>query len=90
VVELKVDEESLIERIEKRIRETKAKGQSVRADDDPVVLKQRIVNYRKQTLPLSDYYHRKGTLAAIDGMRPVDQVEAEIEQALSKRVSAGG
>ncbi len=35
VIELKVDENMLIERIEKRIAQTKAKGQAVRADDDP-------------------------------------------------------
>jgi len=90
VVELKVDEGILIERIEKRIAETKAKGQAVRADDDPAVLKQRVVNYRKQTAPLSDYYRQKGMLAAIEGMQAVDKVEADIERALQERVSVGG
>jgi adenylate kinase len=89
-IELKVDEDSLIERIEKRIKETRAKGQEVRADDDPVVLKQRIANYRKQTAPLSEYYRQKGLLAANDGMQGIDEVEADIERALGERVSAGG
>jgi adenylate kinase len=90
VIELKVDENNLIERIEKRIHETKAKGHTVRADDDPVVLKQRVANYRKQTAPLSDYYRHKGSLLAMDGMRAVDEVEADIERALQERVSVGG
>src|SRR5471032_3287947 len=34
VIELRVDEDILVDRIEKRIRETKAKGQMARADDD--------------------------------------------------------
>jgi adenylate kinase len=90
VVELKVDENILVDRIEKRIKETKAKGHTVRADDDPAVLKQRVANYRKQTAPLSDYYRRKGSLLAMDGMQGVDQVEADIERALQERVSVGG
>ena len=90
VIELKVDENILIDRIEKRIAETKAKGQAVRADDDAAVLKQRVANYRKQTAPLSDYYQRQGSLVAVDGIQPVDKVEADIERALAERVSVGG
>jgi adenylate kinase len=90
VIELRVDEDILVDRIEKRIRETKAKGQTARADDDPVVLKQRVAHYRKQTAPLSDYYHQKGSLLAMDGMQGVDKVEADIERALQERVSVGG
>ena len=90
VVELKVDENILVDRIKKRISETQAKGQTARADDDPAVLKQRVANYRKQTAPLSDYYQRKGLLLAVDGMQGVDRVEADIERALQERVSVGG
>jgi adenylate kinase len=90
VIELKVDENILVERIEKRIKETKAKGHAVRADDDPTVLKQRVANYRKQTAPLSDYYRRMGSLVVVDGIQAVDKVEADIERALAERVSVGG
>jgi adenylate kinase len=88
VVELKVDETVLLDRIEKRIAEHKAKGHAVRADDDPAILKQRIENYRKQTAPLSDYYQHTGALMPVDGMQPMDTVEAEIENKLQKRVAA--
>jgi adenylate kinase len=88
VIELKVDETALIQRIEKRIEQTKAKGHGVRADDDPKVLKQRLENYRKQTAPLSNYYAGTGALLTIDGMQPVIAVAAEIEKALKKRVNA--
>jgi adenylate kinase len=90
VIELKVDENILVERIERRIKETKAKGHAVRADDDPTVLKQRVANYRKQTAPLSDYYRRMGSLVVVDGIQAVDKVEADIERALAERVSVGG
>jgi adenylate kinase len=88
VVELKVDEEALLDRIEKRVAEHKAKGHAVRADDDAAVLLQRVENYRRQTAPVSDYYSRTGVLLCVDGMQPMDTVEAEIEKALQKRVMA--
>ena len=88
VVELKVDEAALLARIEKRVAEHKAKGHAVRADDDAAVLRQRIENYRRQTAPVSDYYRRTGALLTIDGLQSVDAVEADIEQALQKRVMA--
>ncbi len=88
VIELKVDEAALLARIEKRVAEHKAKGHAVRSDDDPSVLRQRIANYRKETAPLSDYYQQTGALLPIDGMQPMDKVEAEIEKALQKRVAA--
>jgi len=90
VIELRVDEKVLLERIERRVEETRAKGQAARADDDPAVLKQRIAHYQRQTAPLADYYRRKRLLVPIDGMQTIDRVEAEIERALAERVSVGG
>lgn len=88
VVELKVDETALLARIEKRVAEHKAKGHAVRADDDAAVLRQRVENYRRQTAPVSDYYRQTGALLTVDGMKPMDAVEVDIEQALQKRVMA--
>jgi adenylate kinase len=88
VVELKVDEAALLARIERRVAEHKAKGHAVREDDDASILKQRVENYRKQTAPLSDYYRETGALLLVDGMQPMDTVEAEIEKALQKRAAA--
>jgi len=88
VIELKVDETALLARIEKRVAEHKAKGHAVRADDDAAVLRQRVENYRRQTAPVSDYYRQTGALLTVDGMQPMDTVEADIEQALQKRVMA--
>jgi adenylate kinase len=78
VVELKVDEGALIRRIESRIKETLARGEPLRKDDDPEVLKTRLEAYRRQTAPLIEYYRDKGVLRAVDGMAPVDDVTAAI------------
>lgn len=82
VIELKVDENALVGRIEKRAAETLARGQTVRKDDTPEVFKQRLEAYRAQTAPLSAYYAEKGMLQTIDGMQPIDQVTADLMAAL--------
>jgi len=82
VVELKCDEGILLDRIRNRIAETVARGEAVRPDDDPEVLKKRLVAYREQTAPLVSYYDKKGSLKTIDGMAKIPHVTAAIGQAL--------
>ena len=82
VVELKVDENSLLRRIESRVAESKARGEALRDDDNPEVLVQRLKAYRDQTAPLAAYYRGKGMLKTVDGMAPIPVVAAAIEQAL--------
>ena len=62
VIELKVDENILLKRIEKRIAEMSARGETVRADDDPDVLRRRLLAYRDQTAPLVAYYRLQSVL----------------------------
>src|SRR5262249_5280547 len=82
VVELRVDEAILLQRIEKRATETVARGEALRADDNPEALKKRLDAYRLQTAPLIDYYARRGMLRTLDGMAPIDQVTAALAGAL--------
>src|SRR5436309_9350862 len=84
VVELQVDEGALIRRIESRVKETLERGEPLRKDDDPEVLKTRLHAYRRQTAPLIDHYREKGLLRAVDGMRPIDEVTAAINWIFSK------
>jgi adenylate kinase len=83
VVELVVDEAMLLKRVENRIRETLQAGNSVRADDNAEVLKTRLDAYRKQTAPVSAYYAGKGALKQVDGMAPIEDVEAALHAALT-------
>jgi adenylate kinase len=80
VLELKVDEGILIQRIEKRVAEMTARGEKVRADDNPEVLKGRLTAYRAQTAPLAGYYTERGMLKSVDGMAAIDEVTAAIDQ----------
>jgi adenylate kinase len=79
VLELKVDEGILIQRIEKRVAEMTARGEKVRADDNPEVLKGRLTAYRAQTAPLAGYYTERGMLKSVDGMAAIDEVTAAID-----------
>jgi adenylate kinase len=85
VVELRVDGSILQSRIENRMREAHARGEPLRSDDDPEVLKRRVDAYKEQTAPLVDYYRWQGTLRSVDGMRAIDEVEAAIHKALTEK-----
>jgi adenylate kinase len=85
VIEFKVDEKALVNRIVKRARDTEARGETVRKDDNPEVFKTRLDAYRAQTAPLSQYYAGKGMLKTIDGMRSIDEVTAELFGLLERR-----
>src|SRR5580698_15843 len=49
VIELRVEEEILIKRVESRIAQMKAQGMPVRDDDSPDVLHRRLLAYRELT-----------------------------------------
>ncbi|HWC94054.1 MAG TPA: adenylate kinase [Pseudolabrys sp.] len=83
VIELKVDEDMLLARIQKRVAEMTARGEKLRADDNPEVLKGRLAAYRAQTAPLAGYYDAKGQLKPVDGMAPIDEVTAAIDRLLA-------
>ncbi len=82
ILELKVDHAALIDRIAKRAAQTLAEGGTVRLDDTPEVLAKRLEAYHIQTEPVSNYYESTGRLRLIDGMAPVEQVSAMIDQIL--------
>lgn len=85
VIELKVDEDALVARMTKRAEDTRARGETVRKDDNPEAFKTRLLAYRTQTAPLSDYYRSKGTLTVLDGMKPIDHVGAQIVELLDQQ-----
>ena len=84
VIELKVDDAILLSRIEKRAAETTARGEPVRADDNPEVLKNRLGAYYAQTAPLAAYYAEQGKLTTIGGMTSIEAVAASIDGVLGR------
>lgn len=86
-IELKVDDGILLNRIQSRIAQMQARGEPLRADDNPETLKKRLDAYRTQTAPLVNYYRNGGTLRTIDGMLPIDAVTHAIHLLLSNALS---
>ena len=82
VIELRVDEDALLKRIENRIAEMKARGEPLRSDDNPEVLRQRLAAYRQLTAPLVVYYRKQNVLRTVNGMAPIAEVAAAIDKAL--------
>jgi adenylate kinase len=83
VIELRVDEAALLERIENRVAEMRSRGEALRPDDNPDVLHRRLETYREQTAPLIAYYRSHGILRWVDGMAPIAEVAAAIDKVLA-------
>ena len=88
VVELRVNESALLERVETRVAQMRERGEEVRVDDTPEVLSKRLASYRAQTEPLVHYYSEKRKLITIDGMMSIEQVTAAINKVLAALAEA--
>src|SRR5207247_10918678 len=83
VIELRVNESALLQRVETRVAEMRARGEEVRIDDTPEVLSKRLANYRTLTEPLIHYYSERRKLLTVDGMMTIEHVTREINRILS-------
>ena len=83
VLQLKVDESVLIDRVKARAQQTAARGEVVRSDDTPEVCERRLDVYRAQTTPVIDHYRSQGLLTSIDGLQPIEVVAEDLAAALS-------
>jgi adenylate kinase len=83
VVELRVNESALLQRVESRVAEMRARGEDVRIDDTPEVLTKRLASYRSLTEPLIHYYSERRKLLTVDGMMTVEHVSREINRILA-------
>lgn len=88
VIELSIDEEALVDRLNTRIAETKARGEEVRADDNEETLRNRLNEFRNKTAPIIPYYEGKGMLKRVDGMRSIEDVESQIDTVLKQSQAA--
>jgi adenylate kinase len=73
------DRETLLERMLKRAAEEN------RSDDTPEAIRRRLEIYDEQTAPLLEYYRStRGNVVGIHADRPIEQVFAEIREALEQ------
>ena len=83
VIELRVNESALLERVETRVAQMRERGEEVRVDDTPEVLTKRLASYRALTEPLIHYYSERRKLLTVDGMMAIEAVTREISRILS-------
>lgn len=82
VLELQVDHNALLERIEKRAKE------EGRSDDTVDAMKVRLDQYREYAAIVLPYYQIQDNVYGIDGMRPIDEVTIQIEAILAEDLAA--
>jgi len=78
VIEIRVDEDALIKRIETRAAETGG----ARSDDNPEVLAKRLKVYHDNTAPILPYYREYGNMSFVDGMQSIETVASAIGEIL--------
>src|SRR3982075_711786 len=83
VIELRVNESALLQRVENRVAEMRARGEEVRIDDTQEVLTKRLAGYRSLTEPLIHYYSERRKLLTVDGMMTIEHVTREIGRILT-------
>jgi adenylate kinase len=88
VLELRVDEAALLERIEARVAQMRARGEPLREDDNADVLRTRLKTYRELTAPLIAHYRQHGLLRTVNGMASIEEVAAAIDQVLASEAPA--
>lgn len=73
VIFIDLDEEEIYKRLSLRKR----------IDDKPEIIKERIVNYKNQTLPMLSYFKNCNKLVSVNGNKSINEVSLEIEQKLN-------
>ena len=56
-----------------------------RSDDNADALKKRLQQYHSQTVPVIEYYKKKGIFAGIDASKPAEAVWASLLASLGKK-----
>jgi adenylate kinase len=78
VFEFQLPEAVAVERLLRRAHE------EGRVDDTPEAIRMRLHLYRELTEPLIEHYRARGNLVGVHADRPVEDVFAEIQQALDR------
>ena len=80
-LEFRVPDDVAVERLTGRARK------EGRTDDMPEVVRHRLDVFRRQTEPVLEHYRAHGILVAVHAERAVDEVTAEVQQALEAAAS---
>jgi adenylate kinase len=81
LIEIAVDDEILIDRINTRIAQTPEAER--RSDDNAKTLRTRLGVYHEQTAPILLFYRDRNMLKQVDGMASIEEVTRQIEQVVS-------
>ena len=74
VIRLKVSDDEIINRLMIRAQ------QEGRKDDNIDVIANRLAVYREKTLPMLEYYNRKGLVKEVDGEGKIDEIFARLSE----------
>ena len=83
VIELRVNESALLNRVETRVAQMRERGEEVRLDDTPEVLAKRLASYRNHDGTADPLLFGAAEALTVDGMMAIDEVTREIHRILA-------
>lgn len=88
VIEMRVEDDVLIQRILNRAEQARAACQPVRADDNAETLRSRLDAYNAQTAPLISHYEKRGQLVSVDAMGEIEAIAADLGSIVERAQTA--
>jgi len=81
LISIEVDEEESVKRL---LNRGKTSG---RSDDNEVVIRNRLREYKEKTLPVLNFYKERGNYIAVNGMQIIPKVTEDIDKVIIDRLS---
>ena len=81
LISIEVEKEESVKRL---LNRGKTSG---RSDDNEVVIRNRLKEYKEKTLPVLNFYREKGNYIAVNGMQKIPEVTEGIDKVINERLS---
>ncbi|MCF6365957.1 MAG: adenylate kinase [Bacteroidales bacterium] len=81
LISIEVDEEESVKRL---LNRGKTSG---RSDDNEIVIRNRLKEYKEKTLPVLNFYKERGNYIAVNGMQSISSVTEDIDKIIIDRLS---
>ena len=81
LISIEVEKEESVKRL---LHRGKTSG---RSDDNEIVIRNRLKEYKEKTLPVLNFYREKGNYIAVNGMQLIPEVTEGIDKVINERLS---
>ena len=81
LISIEVPEEESVQRL---LNRGKTSG---RSDDNEIVIRNRLKEYKEKTLPVLNFYKERGNYFSVEGLKSIKEVTEDIEKVVNEKLS---